>query len=128
MKLLLDTHLILWAAGKPERLSRAARDLLESPQNELFFSPASLWEIIIKQGLNRPDFQVNARLLRRGLLENTYQELEITSEHIMAVGELPSLHKDPFDRILIAQSKVEGFTLLTTDALIAQYPGSVQKV
>ncbi len=128
MKLLLDTHLILWAAGKPERLSPAARDLLESPQNELFFSPASLWEIIIKQGLNRPDFQVNARLLRRGLLENTYQELGITSEHIMAVGELPSLHKDPFDRILIAQSKVEGFTLLTTDALIAQYPGSVQKV
>lgn len=89
MKFLLDTHLLLLAAGESERLSRVARDLLENPENELFFSPASLWEIIIKQALDRPDFRVDARLLRRGMLANDYQELEITSEHIMAVGACP---------------------------------------
>lgn len=128
MKLLLDTHLLLWAAGDPDRLSPAARKLIEAPENELFFSAASLWEITIKHGLGHSDFQVNARVLRRGLLDNGYSELPIASEHAVAIDSLPSIHKDPFDRTLIAQATVEGITLLTVDALVAQYPGPVQRV
>jgi PIN domain nuclease of toxin-antitoxin system len=128
MKLLLDTHLLLWAAGQPERLSKEARDLIDSSDNELFFSAASLWEIVIKNGLGRPDFKVDARLLRRGLLDNGYSELPIGSEHAVALESLPPIHKDPFDRILVAQAQVEGITLLTMDASVAQYPGPVRSV
>ena len=128
MKFLLDTHLLLWAAGNPDRLPAAARRLLDDLQNELIFSSASLWEVAIKRGLGRGDFRVDARLLRRGLLDNGYGELPITSEHAVALDSLPSIHKDPFDRILIAQSMVEGITLLTADPLVAQYPAPVRKV
>lgn len=128
MTFLLDTHVLLWAAGQPERLSRALRSLLRNPQNELVFSAASLWEIAIKSQLGRDDLQVNARLLRRGLLDNGYRELPVTSEHAVAIDGLPPIHKDPFDRLLIAQSMVEGITLLTNDPLVAKYPAPVQKV
>ncbi|MEQ1666946.1 MAG: type II toxin-antitoxin system VapC family toxin [Sulfuriferula sp.] len=128
MKLLLDTHLLLWAAGSPEQLSPAACALIEDPLNELLFSAASLWEIAIKRSLGRADFQVDARALRRGLLDNGYQELAITSAHTVSIDMLPPLHKDPFDRILIVQAMVEGITLLTADVLVAQYPNSVQQV
>lgn len=128
MKLLLDTHLLLWAAGSPEQLPAAARALLEDSQNELLFSAASLWEIAIKRGLGRSDFKVDARLLRRGLLDNGYQELAVTSEHAVFIDSLPPLHKDPFDRMLVAQATVEGVILLTADALVAQYPGSIRQV
>jgi len=128
MKLLLDTHLLLWAAGDPSRLSDAASALISAPENELFFSAASLWEIAIKHGLGRADFKVDARVLRRGLLDNGYSELPIGSEHAVAIDSLPPIHKDPFDRILVAQATVEGITLLTVDALVAQYPGPVQEV
>lgn len=126
MKLLLDTHLLLWAAGSPERLSATTRTLLEAPENELFFSAASLLEIAIKRGLGRNDFQVDARVLRRGLLDNGYNELPITSEHSVAIDTLPPIHKDPFDRILVAQAMVEGIILLTADTLVARYPGPVR--
>ncbi|MFZ3175283.1 MAG: type II toxin-antitoxin system VapC family toxin [Thiobacillus sp.] len=126
MKLLLDTHMLLWAAGSPDQLSPAARALLEDLNNELVFSAASLWEIAIKRGLGRADFQVDARVLRRGLLDNGYLELSITSEHAVFIDSLPAIHKDPFDRILIAQATVEGITLLTADALVAQYPGPIR--
>ncbi len=128
MKLLLDTHLLLWAAGQPDQLSAAVRLLLDDPQNELLFSSASLWEVTIKRGLGRGDFLVDPRLLRRGLLDNGYSELAINSEHAVAVDGLPPIHKDPFDRILVAQATVEGIVLLTTDLLVAQYPGPVRKV
>ena len=128
MKLLLDTHVLLWAAGSPERLSATARVLLEDPQNELLFSAASLWEIVIKCGLGRSDFHVDARVLRRSLLDNGYQELAISSEHAVFIDSLPPIHKDPFDRILVAQATFEGITLLTADALLAQYPGPVRQV
>lgn len=126
MKLLLDTHLLLWAAGTPDRLSAAALALIGSQDNELFFSAASLWEIAIKRGLGRSDFQADARLLRRGLLDNGYSELAIGSEHAVAVDSLPPIHKDPFDRILVAQATVEGIVLLTVDSLLAQYPGPIR--
>lgn len=128
MKLLLDTHVLLWAAGSPAQLPPAVRALLEDPDNELVFSAASLWEITIKRSLGRPDFQVDARVLRRGLLDNGYLELAITSEHTVFIDSLPPIHKDPFDRILVAQATVEGITLLTSDALIAQYPGPIRTV
>lgn len=128
MKLLLDTHLLLWSAGTPDRLSAAARELIEAPAHELLFSAASLWEIAIKRGLGRDDFQVDARLLRRGLLDNGYSELPIASEHAVAIDSLPPIHKDPFDRILIAQAMVEGILLLTADPLVAQYPGPIRHV
>jgi PIN domain nuclease of toxin-antitoxin system len=126
MKLLLDTHLLLWAAGTPDLLSQDATTLLSDPDNELLFSAASLWEVTIKRGLGRDDFRADPRLLRRGLLDNGYAELMITSEHAIAVELLPPIHKDPFDRILLAQSIVEGITLLTSDPVVAQYPGSVR--
>ena len=128
MKLLLDTHLLLWAAGRPERLSAAAQELLEAEDNELVFSTASLWEVVIKRGLGREDFKVDPRLLRRGLLDNGYSELPIGSEHVVAIDTLPPLHKDPFDRVLIAQALVEGITLLTRDPVVARYPAPVRAV
>jgi len=126
MKLLLDTHLLLWAAGEPKRLSRQARTLIDDPDNELLFSPASLWEVAIKRGLGRKDFKVDARLLRRGLLDNGYRELPIISDHVVATESLPLLHKDPFDRILVAQATIEGITLLTIDSWVSQYPGPIR--
>lgn len=128
MKLLLDTHLLLWAAGAPRRLSAAARKLINDPSNQLLFSAASLWEIAIKRGLRRDDFKVDPRLFRRGLLDNGYVELAVTSEHAVAVDSLPALHKDPFDRLLVAQSMVESLTLLTTDRAVAAYPAPVRHV
>jgi PIN domain nuclease of toxin-antitoxin system len=128
MKLLLDTHLLLWAAGQPNRLSARARKLIASPANELLFSAASIWEVAIKRGLGRSDFQADPRLLRRGLLDNGYSELPILSDHVVASDSLPPLHKDPFDRLLVAQATVEGITLLTGDAVVAQYPGPVRMV
>jgi PIN domain nuclease of toxin-antitoxin system len=128
MKLLLDTHLLLWAAGEPRRLSKAARALIDNPDNELLFSAASLSEVVIKRGLGRKDFRVDARLLRRGLLDNGYRELPILSDHVVATESLPLIHRDPFDRILVAQATVEGITLLTIDSLVSQYPGPIRTV
>lgn len=128
MKLLLDTHLLLWAAGEPKKLSPKARKLIADTDNELMFSAASLWEVAIKRALGRTDFQVDSRLLRRGLIDNGYVELPVFSAHAVAVESLPPIHKDPFDRLLIAQSLVEGVTLLTSDAAVAQYGGSIRLV
>ena len=128
MKLLLDTLLLLWAAGAPDRLPGAARALIEDPDTVLIFSVASLWEIAIKRGLGRDDFKVDPRLLRRGLLDNGYLELVITSAHVVSVEGLPPLHRDPFDRLLVAQAVAEGITLLTADAQMAAYPGPIRRV
>ena len=128
MKFLLDTHILLWAAGSPEKLSQQAKSIIEESENELFFSAASMWEISIKKGLGRADFSVDARVLRRALIDNGYQELHITGLHSVSVEDLPVIHKDPFDRILLSQATVEGFTLLTSDKTIAQYSGSVKLV
>jgi PIN domain nuclease of toxin-antitoxin system len=128
MKILLDTHILLWAAAQPERLPKQARDLLEAPDTEPLFSPASLWEVAIKRSLERADFQVDPRLLRRGLIDNGYGELPITSEHAVAVVGLPPLHKDPFDRMLVAQATTAGIELITADDMVARYPGPIRRV
>lgn len=128
MKVLLDTQLLLWAAGQPERLPVAARRMIDDARNQLMFSAASLWEVAIKSGLGRGDFRADARLLRRGLLDNGYDELVIAGEHAVAIANLPPAHKDPFDRMLVAQSAAEGILLLTADPVLARYPGPVRKV
>jgi PIN domain nuclease of toxin-antitoxin system len=128
MKLLLDTHLLLWAAGQPEKLSDSARILLTSSDNVLFFSAASLWEIVIKLGLGRKDFKVDPHRLRKTLVTHGYIEMPITAEHALRVDALPLLHKDPFDRLLVAQARAEGMILLTSDAAVSQYHESVMSV
>jgi PIN domain nuclease of toxin-antitoxin system len=128
MKLLLDTHLLLWLAASPDRLSQVALGLIEDPDNEPLFSAASLWEIAIKYGLGRAGFTADPRLLRRALRDNGYGELPVTAAHTLAVLDLPRLHKDPFDRILVAQSIVEGIPLLTADPSVARYHGLVRQV
>lgn len=127
MKVLLDTHLLLWAAGNPDRIPAPARAILENPDNELVFSAASLWEVAIKSALGRSDFRADPHLLRRGLLDNGYTELSISSEHAVAVHGLPPIHRDPFDRMLVAQAMIEGMALLTLDPMVARYPGPVRK-
>ena len=124
----MDTHLLLWTADEHERLSAGARRLIGDLENEPVFSTASLWEIAIKHTLRRADFRYDPRVMRRALLENRYEELPVTGEHAVAVASLPPLHRDPFDRILVAQSIVEGITLLTSDPRVAQYPAPVRKV
>ena len=119
MRLLLDTHILLWAAA--DMLPKKAIPYFLDENNELFFSSASIWEIVIKKGLNRPDFQVDPAVLYRGLLENGYSELTITGTYVLSVADLPDFHKDPFDRILLAQARAEGMTLLTSDKTVSQY-------
>jgi PIN domain nuclease of toxin-antitoxin system len=128
MKILLDTHLLVWAAWTPRRISSAARLLIGSIDNELIFSAASLWELAIKQALGKDDFEVDARVLQRSLLDNGYSEMPVTGAHAVAIRALPPIHKDPFDRLLIAQATVEGITLLTADPIMARYPGPIRKV
>jgi PIN domain nuclease of toxin-antitoxin system len=118
---LLDTHLLLWSAGEPGRLSEQTRARLLDPASSLMFSAASIWEIAIKNALGREDFRVDPRRLWRMLLAHGYNELAVNAEHAVAAGALPPLHKDPFDRILVAQAKTEAIILLTSDARVAEY-------
>lgn len=128
MNILLDTHLLIWTAMRPERLSQAARARLVDPANILFFSVVSIWEIGIKRKLDRLDFRVDPKKLRDLLLANDYREVDLTSRHGLAVQDLPLLHRDPFDRALIAQAVCEGLTLITADADIGRYDGPILKV
>jgi len=127
MRLLVDTHLLLWAAAKSRRLPKEARLLLEEPANEVFFSAASLWEIVIKAALRRPDFSADVALLRPALAEMGFSELPVTGAHAERLASLPPIHKDPFDRMLVAQSLAEPLVLLTNDSVLAEY-GDVVRV
>jgi PIN domain nuclease of toxin-antitoxin system len=128
MRYLLDTHLLLWAGLEPERLSNGARRIIADEGAELWFSVASIWEVTIKTALGRADFSVDPHLLRSGLLDAGWLELAINGDHTLAVGDLPPLHRDPFDRMLVAQARHAGMVLLTSDPRIAQYPGSIELV
>ena len=128
MQLLLDTHLLLWAVIEPERLDVALVGMLEDPLNTPVFSVVSLWELVIKQGLDRPDFQLEPPLLRQALLEAGWRELPVEAHHVLAVGQLPALHHDPFDRLLLAQAQADGLLLITSDRQLAQYPGPVRRM
>jgi PIN domain nuclease of toxin-antitoxin system len=126
MQLLLDTHLLVWAMGSPERLPAGLSTMLEDPLNTPVFSVASLWELVIKQALGRPDFHVQPALLRRALLDGGWQELPVLAQHALTVATLPPLHRDPFDRLLLAQASAEGLLLITADQQLAAYPGPVR--
>ncbi len=128
MNLLLDTHLLIWTAEASDRLPREAAKLILDEDNRLHFSAASIWEIAIKGALRRPDFATNAAVLRRGLIDNDYIELPVTGLHAAAVASLPALHKDPFDRLLVAQAVAEGFLLLTADPELAPYGGAIRLI
>ena len=128
MRALLDTHLLLWAAGAPERLPLVAAEIIEDENNGLVFSAASLWEVATKAALGRTGFTVDSGLLRRGLVENGYAELPITGAHACRVASLPPLHRDPFDRMLVAQAMVEELCLLTADPVLTGYAGPVMVV
>jgi len=126
MHLLLDTHLLVWAMGSPQRLPQALTPMLEDPQNTLVFSLASLWELVIKKALGRPDIRVEPGVLRRALLQGGWQELAVEARHVLAVGQLPPLHRDPFDRLLLAQAQADGLILITADQQLAGYPAPVR--
>ena len=128
MRLLLDTHLLLWAAEDSPRLSETARNLISDTRNERWFSAASFWEIAIKNGRGRDDFDVDSAQLRIEMLASSYFELPISSMHAILTATLQHFHKDPFDRILIAQATAEGLTLLTADPIVAKYPGPIRRV
>ncbi|WP_112313034.1 type II toxin-antitoxin system VapC family toxin [Pseudogemmobacter bohemicus] len=128
MNLLLDTHYLLWVAARPDLLSTRALALIEDPANRLWFSVASLWEVSIKRSLERPDFRTDAGTLRAGLLAAGYEELAVEGRHILALSTLPPLHRDPFDRILVAQAAAEGMRLLSADSAVLDYGGPVLQV
>jgi PIN domain nuclease of toxin-antitoxin system len=128
MKFLVDTNIALWALFDDPLLSQTAHKILNDVNNDIQFSVSNIWEIAIKRGLKKPGFDHDPRVIRRCLIDNGYEELLIQSRHVVEVDSLPPIHKDPFDRLLIAQAMVEGITLLTADAVIAQYPGPILKV
>lgn len=125
MKLLIDSQLLVWSAGSPARISAKGRALMDNEKNTLVFSAASIWELAIKAARHPDTFKVDPRRLRRNLLNNRWEELPITSEHGVATQGLPSIHNDPFDRILVAQAVVEDMLLLTADSVLATYGSPV---
>jgi PIN domain nuclease of toxin-antitoxin system len=125
---ILDTHLLVWSALNSGKLSAVARKLIADKSNTLYCSAASLWEVTIKNALRRPDFPVEASSLRAGLIANGYRELAIEGRHVMAYRDLPTVHRDPFDRLLVAQAKAEGLELLTADKQLKQYGHPVRFV
>jgi PIN domain nuclease of toxin-antitoxin system len=125
---LLDTHLLIWAMDAPDRLTNGARQFLERSEMRRSFSLASIWEVSIKFGLGRLDFEVEPQLFREILLDNGFTEYPITPEAIVQVSKLPPIHRDPFDRLLVAQAMTEKVTLITLDKTVASYPGSILKL
>ncbi|MBP0447444.1 type II toxin-antitoxin system VapC family toxin [Roseomonas sp. SSH11] len=121
MRLLLDTHLLLWALAEPERLGGKARSVIEDPENEVLFSAASIWEVAIKAGLGRPDFAVRPEEVAQAALEAGFAELPVRAEVAARVADLPPHHRDPFDRLLVAQALAGPMRLYTADPLLPPY-------
>jgi PIN domain nuclease of toxin-antitoxin system len=128
VRLLVDTHLLLWAVASSSQLPRGARVLIEDPANEVYYSAASIWEIAIKSALRRKDFRVDVPALLAALPRMGFVELPVTGAHAARVMQLANIHRDPFDRLLVAQSVVEPLTLLTNDALLARYRDGIRVV
>lgn len=128
MRVLLDTHLLLWSVASSRRLPKEARSLILDAKNEVFYSAASVWEVAIKSALRRRDFKANPEMLVRALTQGGFSELPVTAAHTARVAGLPAIHRDPFDRLLVAQSLAEPMTLLTNDGALARYGPLVQVV
>jgi len=125
---LVDTHVLIWLTVESPRLGDGTKRLLSDPENEIYFSAISIFEIAVKQQLAKVDFNVEASAVRRILLEKRYLELVVNGEHAAFVATMPPIHKDPFDRLLVAQANIEGITLMTADEQIARYPGPILKI
>jgi PIN domain nuclease of toxin-antitoxin system len=131
MRLLLDTHVALWSVTADDRLSSTARALVKDVSNSISVSVASLWEIAIKHAIRRrgaPAMPVSSRQAADWFSEAGFEILDACANHVFAIEELPPLHADPFDRLIVAQARSEGMTLLTSDAVVAKYPGAVRQV
>lgn len=128
MRILLDTHVLLWAVAGSERLPDTARGWLEDTRNEVYFSAASIWEIAIKAALRRDDFQIDPHVILDVMPATGFSELPVRAAHVAAVQQLPPIHKDPFDRLLVAQSRTEPMLLLTNDSLLIQYSENVRLI
>jgi PIN domain nuclease of toxin-antitoxin system len=121
MRLLLDTHLLLWALDSPQRLDEATRTLIEDTGNTVLFSAASIWEIAIKSRLGRADFAVRPDRVAQAARQTGFIELPVNSDAAARVADLPPHHRDPFDRLLVAQAMAEPARLYTADPLVAAY-------
>lgn len=125
MRLLLDTHVALWAITDDPRLSSVARGLIADPANTVVVSAASIWEIAIKRALARGDMPVSASEAVEWFASSGYSLLDISPQHAAGVETLPAIHNDPFDRLLVAQALVEPLRLLTRDRLVAEYSDTI---
>lgn len=121
MRLLLDTHILIWALGEPTRLPKAVRAALESPVNAVLFSAASIWEIAIKAQMGRTNIDVPPEEITQAAVDSGFVELPVREEHGARVASLPLLHRDPFDRLLVAQAMIEPCRLVTSDAILGGY-------
>ena len=126
MRLLVDTHVLLWAAAEPARLPAGFRQRLESPEAEVLFSAASIWELAIKLQLGRLSLPVDLEAFAQGAIARGFRELPVTSAHAARVRSLPPHHRDPFDRLLVAQAICEPARLLTVDRALAPYSELVE--
>ncbi len=125
MRILLDTQVVLWALTDSPRLSQKARDLILEPANDIHFSAASIWEVAIKHRLARHDMPIPGHEATTLCKRAGYIELPVTSIHASATEDLPLLHNDPFDRVLVAQAKSEPMHLLTHDQVLPQYGDTI---
>ena len=128
MRILLDTHVLVWALDQPTRLPSDVREALESPENQVLFSVASIWELAIKSALGRPDFRYTAAGILVTALETGFIEVPITSVAAVKVASLPIHHRDPFDRLLVAQALVEPAILYTADPQLEPYSELVRRI
>ena len=128
MRLLLDTHVLLWALGDPARLDHTTRDLLEDAAHHVLFSAASIWEVAIKASLGRTDFTARPERVAREARATGFVELPVTAEVAARVADLPRHHRDPFDRLLVAQAMAEPALLYTADPTLARYSELVRLV
>lgn len=128
MNLLLDTHVALWAITDSPKLSKKAREMIESPKSLVWISTASIWEIAIKHNLRRSDMPVSGQDALKYFRESGYRFLPIEPEHAAAVEDLAAHHSDPFDRILVAQALVEPMRLLTHDPMVARYSDTIIEI
>jgi PIN domain nuclease of toxin-antitoxin system len=128
MRVLLDTHVLLWALGEPRRLDAETRGTIESGDTEVLFSAASIWEIAIKSGLGRTGFVFDSAEIARAAIDTGFSELAVRANAAALVGRLPLLHRDPFDRLLVAQAIVEPATLYTADQQLVGYSDLVKRI
>ena len=127
-RFLVDTQLLLWNVYGSRKLPARVARLFRDGRHQFFYSAASLWEIAIKAARGRQDFVADTAAIRDALEENGFHELPVAAQHAVALSTLPAIHADPFDRMLVAQSITEPMALITTDARLAAYPGTIEVV